>query len=288
MIYIGLPKANRPQVIEHYVKHNGIKKMVVFSPKRFQLNAEFTIPFELIEWDSIIQYKYFYRLLQEIDSNTLLVINECLRTTNRADLYYNCLRNYLTRTEHQLIFNRFPALESFNDFMILVDLDTRSRWRKSSFEGINEKLNISITDVKLEMKSIDIATDEKTKTTYAKKKADLINSIGARDPHIIPRDLHLVAGKHKMKAAKELASPWVGRNNRFKIEALKTYDESNDNRNVFEFCHSYRDWSDYLTASEACSLSAMVSDLKVDAWYFKRFSDWMEMQQDVCTKIRNR
>ena len=59
---------------------------------------------EFIEWADIIEYRYYYRLLQEIGSKTLVVVNECLRTQARHDLTYNCMRLFLNQTDHRLIF----------------------------------------------------------------------------------------------------------------------------------------------------------------------------------------
>lgn len=284
MIHIGLPAESKPKVVQSYVQEHGISAIVVFGPKRF--HQDIGVECEYVEWNDIIKYKYFYRLLQEIDSSTLLVLNECLRTTNRSDLSYNCLRNYLTRTRHQLVFSRFPCLESAQDFMTLVDFDTQSKWRRSSLNEVTEGLNISAIDRAPTIERIDVSTDKKTRERYAAKKRALIDGIGAKDPHTIPRNLHLLAGKHKEAAAKGVGGSWVGRNKRLKVPGLATYKEASDPRQVIEFCHSYREWMDYLTASEASRVPALVSDLRVDEWYFERFTQWTRTQRNAIADIR--
>jgi hypothetical protein len=243
-------------------------------------------PAEHIDWPELIEYRTFYRLLKEVDHSTLLVINEPLRTSNRADLTYNCIRNYLTRTQRQIVFSRFPVLEHVDDLMILVDFDTRSRWRRSRLADVGEALSVSVTDAAPELEPVAVETDQKTRDLYARTKRELIDTIGAKDPHTIPRQLHLLSGKAKAKVATGLRGSWVGRNQRLKVPALATYDEASDPRQVLEFCHSYRDWSDYLTASEATSLTALVSDLKVDSWYLQRYQQWTGMQCDAIAAIR--
>ena len=71
--------------------------------------------------DEIIQYKFYYRLLQEIGKDTLLVVNECLRMQNRYDLTYNCLRLFLQQTPHALVFQYLPIIDTIADFMVLFD-----------------------------------------------------------------------------------------------------------------------------------------------------------------------
>jgi hypothetical protein len=71
------------------------------------------------------------------------------------------------------------------------------------------------------------------------------------------------------------------------VAGLVTYEAAGEPRQVFEFCHSYLEWSDYLTASEAPEVPALVSDLKVDDWYFSRAQRWTEMQHDAIAAIRD-
>jgi hypothetical protein len=287
MIRLGLRNAAKHEIVADYARREQISKIVTFSPPRFRLGLDPGCPWEQVDWDEVIMYRTFYRLLQEIDSTTLLVINECLRTPNRAELTYNCLRNYLTRTEHQIVFNCFPAIESPNDFMILADLDTRSRWRRSKLSEAGEMFDVEFADVAPAVTAIEIETDAKTRAQYAKKKRSLIDGIGSKDPHTIPRQLHLLAGKHKAREAGDRGGLWVGRNARLKVDEFATYGEATEPRQVLEFCHSYREWSDYLTASGALEVPALVSDLKVDRWYLERFQTWTEMQRDAYAAIRD-
>lgn len=287
MIGLGLSVEEKADRVADRVRAGGINKVVVFCPSRHPLPLDLDVPTEHVEWEEVIRYVFFYRLLQEIDGQTLVVINECLRTPERSALHYNCLRNYLTRTTHQMVFSRFPCLESPEDFMVLVDLDTRSRWRRNTLDQVGEALQIEARDVAPGLLPIDVTTDAATRDLYRRTKRELIDGIGARDPHTIPRQLHLLGGKHKAATAARLGGLWVGRNARLKVPGLVSYDEAREPRRVLEFCHSFRDWSDYLTSSGATEVAAMVSDLKVDRWYLERFQQWSEMQRDAYSAIRN-
>ena len=286
MIHIGLSPTEKVMRLVNRVARCDIEKVVVFYPKRHPLPLELNVPIEHVEWDDVIRYVFFYRLLQEVNPRTLIVFNEILRTPERSCLHYNCLRNYLTRTEQQLVFSRFPCLESPDDFMILVDLDTRSRWRRSRLTDMGEPVNVELSETKPALIAVRVPTDKDTRERYVRTKRKLIDGIGAKDPNTIPRQLHLLSGKHKAAAAIERGGLWVGRNTRLKVPGLATYDDASEQRQVLEFCHSFRDWSDYLIASEATELTAFVSDLKVDGWYFERFQRWSEMQRDAYAAIR--
>jgi len=287
VIHLGLGGEEKRERISERVRSGDVDRVVVVYPRRHPLDLEFSVPVEYVEWDDVIRYVFFYRLLQEITPRTLLVLNEPLRSAERSCLHYNCLRNYLTRTEQQIVFSRFPALESPEDFMILVDLDTRSRWRRSRLSDLGEQLRVEAADVAPTMFRIDVVTDAKTRAQYEAEKRRIIDNIGAKDPHTIPRQLHLVGGKQKADVARAHGGLWVGRNARLKVPGFATYEQALEPRQVLEFCHSFRDWADYLTASGATEVTSLVSDLKVDAWYFERAQRWSEMQHDAHAAIRH-
>ena len=98
MIYLGLSSTQKLEVVEQYCLNNSIQRIVVLTPPKFSFNLNIPIPHEHVFWgesglgvkNELVQYKFYYRLIQEIDHSTLLVINECLRTQNRHDLTYIC------------------------------------------------------------------------------------------------------------------------------------------------------------------------------------------------------
>jgi hypothetical protein len=73
-----------------------------------------------------------------------------------------------------------------------------------------------------EMCQTYIVVGEKLKATYERDKTKLIERIGLRDPHTIPRNLHLLSGKAKLKALVE-GQAYIGRNNRFSVPTMETY-----------------------------------------------------------------
>ena len=134
MIRIGLDNSYKQTEINNYLAKTNIKKIFVFHPVKFPLTIETDIPVEYIEYADIIMYKFFYRLLEEIDNQVLLVFNECMRTQNRSDLTYNCAHHYAGQTSHKIIFERFPFIENNADFMVLLDMQNKGKYKGKSFE----------------------------------------------------------------------------------------------------------------------------------------------------------
>lgn len=287
MIRLGYSDLEKSQLVNTYCATHGVAKVVALSPKRFRVPFENTSPVEHIEYAEIIQYKHFYRLLQTIDHSTLVVVNECLRTQNRHDLTYNCIRHFLNQTKHQIVFQYLPIIGDASDFMTLVDFDTRSKWKREKFRpDMLEESDIGGHNRAPNIAPISITTDERTKKAYEKEKRKLIDGIGLKDPHTIPRNLHLLGGKAKL-AETDTDTHYVGRNNRFKISHLTTYKEVKEGnpQTVFEFCHNFIDFSDFLTVTRQTTVSALVTDLKVDQWYLNRFTDWAERTNQVFSQI---
>lgn len=282
MIYLGLNNQSKNAAISSYCASHSIRKVFLVTPEKFKFNCGFD-NIETIEWAEVILYKFFYRLLQEINDETLIVINECLRTQNRYDLTYNCIRHFLNQTIHRMVFQYLPIINDAQDFMTLFDFDTRSRWKR---EGLRPELlsesEIVTEKVPVAFQSVDIQVGERVRHLYRTEKERLIANIGLKDPHTIPRNLYLISGKEKLRHV-EPGKYYLGRNNRLKMERLQTYREHSypHHYTVFEFCHNFIDFSDVLTLSGQQRFDVFVADLKVDEWYFNRYQDWLKKLRDA-------
>lgn len=286
MIFLGYSELEKSKIIFDYCNDKGIKKVFILSPKKYYFDFKFKNR-EFIEYNDIISYVYFYRLLQEIDNNTLVVINECLRTQNRNDLTYNCIRHFLNQTKHQIIFQYLPFIASFDDFFILFDFDTRSKWKREKDITLLKNSSIMICPHNIIFNKIGIITSNKTKMKYEKIKTKLFDNIGLKDPHTIPRNLYLIGGKEKLKYISPYKK-YLGRNNRFKLNNLETYNLTNysGDYTVFEFCHNFINFSDFLLLSKQVEIDVLVTDLKVDRWYFDRYLDWVREVNSTYAKIQ--
>ena len=144
MLHVGLyTDKQKEAIIKQYCQDNDLSHVVVISPEKHTFLFDGA---DQVEYSDTIEYATFYRLLEQINNRTLVVVSECLRTQNRYDLTYNCIRNFLNQTTHQIIFNTFPIIDTIEDFMILFDFDTQSRWNAKEREQVrNERVNVAIS-----------------------------------------------------------------------------------------------------------------------------------------------
>lgn len=288
MIYLGIPHKEKNAIVCRYCAQYDIEKVKVFSPKRFvweQCGDE-----EIIEYTNIILYKYFYRLLQEIDNRTLVIVNECLRTQNRYDLTYNCLRQYLYQAGHQLIFQYLPLIDGEEDAYILTDWDTKSRWKKTRDPIILRRAQWHVREIPLAFWQQAIHASSRLTAKYEQQKAELFRQVetSLKDPEILPRQLLLVAGGEKVCHIQ--ADRWyLARNIRLKIPCCQTYkdlDYKHSPYTIFEWCHNFLDMSDVMSLSGQSAFDVLMTDLPVERWYWQRYQDWKERIEHVYTTIR--
>lgn len=278
MIYLGLTDEEKGRTVRAYCLDHDIRKVFVLSPKRFFFECGVEGA-ETIEWVDIIEYRFFYRLLQEIDASTLVVVNECLRLQNRYALTYNCIRHFLNQASHQLVFQWLPFIDDMQDFMILFDFDTRSLRKREKYSAeLLSECRIAVHARQIVWKKIDVPTDEVLRASYDREKSKLINGIGLKDPHTIPRNLYLISGKARMQRV-EMGAWYVARNQRFKIAKMQTYKDGsypNPPYTLFEFPHNFIDFADVSALSGQINFDVLVADLKVDRWYFDRYAQWAQ------------
>ena len=294
MIYFGLNDDEKRGCVERYRADHGIRKVVVISADDFPLPIDET---DQIKYSDVIMYVTFYRLLQEIDDRTLIVINECLRTQNRYDLTYNCIRNFLNQTSHQLIFQQLPQIDTREDFMILFDFDTRSRWKRRPFDPflIGQEARVEIQRLPVNFERVDIPTSEKTREKYTQERRRIFRDLGSRDPHILPRNLYLLGGMDKLRYIYANDMPlfsaacgsWVARNKRLGSDKIVTYDEvqSGQSYGIVELPHRFLDYCDFIQRTGQAASRVLVADLRVDHWYIRRYTEWSERIHETYTSL---
>lgn len=286
MIFLGQNDTGKNDIILKFCKENNIRKVFILSPNQYYFECSFE-NHEFIEYADIIQYVFYYRLLQEIDSGVLVVVNECLQKKNRNDLTYNCIRNFLNQTDNHIVFNYLPIIESSNDFFILFDFDTRSQWKRETDFSLLNNSNINQKQIRVRFKAINIHTENQLKSKYARKKEALINNIGLKDPHTIPRNLYLLSGEAKVKVL-DSNKLYLGRNNRFGLENIETYSDCTYKSRyiIFEFCHNHINFCNFLAMSKQTDFDVLITDLKTDQWYFERYLAWANDLEATYAKIR--
>lgn len=296
MIFIGYSDDEKRIEIAKYQAENGIEKTVVISADEFPLPIQGT---DQVEYSDVIMYVTFYRLLQQITPHTLIVINECLRTQNRYELSYNCIRNYLNLTTHQLIFQQLPIIDTADDFMILLDFDTKSRWKRRGWDVylIKQESKVFVRQLPIMFERVDVPTSKKTKDKYAVERSRLFAEIGAKDPHTLPRNLYLIGGQDKLAYIDNQAMPmfsqgdlgnlYVARNKRLGRDCIVTYDDACPGKRytIIELPHRFIDFCDFIKRTGQAGGRVLVADLKVDNWYFDRYAQWSERIHDAYTSL---
>lgn len=193
MIYIG--ECNKREIIEKYAQEHDIKKIYVIGD---DLDMRISTEKECIEFKYAHYYKYYYRLLQEVNRESLIVLNECLVKRNRYDLSYNCIKKYLLQTEHRLVFNYFPIIKEEHDFMILYDMIQNNPFLKDSYKYITKFSNVTVCKVMFDIERVDVPITEEVFSLYEKEKEKVIGEVN-KDPDIIPRRLLKFSEKYKPK-----------------------------------------------------------------------------------------
>lgn len=273
MIYIGYSDNEKHKIVSDYAEAHGITKTFVIQPERFAIEFNGA---DHVTYETAINYVVYYRLLQEIDTTTLVVVNECLRTQNRYDLTYNCIRNYLNQTDHQIIFQQLPQIDTREDFMILFDFDTKSRWKRRHYDAefVLDNCELSVKSLPLAFHRIDVPTTGKTQQRYEAEKEKLFREIGARDPHTLPRNLYLIGGSDKVSATNPFRW-YVARNRRLKIKNIDVYgDAKRNDYGIIEFPHRFIDFSDFVKRTGQHDFDVLVTALKVCQWYYNRYTEW--------------
>lgn len=278
MIRIGLNSEEKQQVIDDYLSQNRLKKVFVFSYEKFPSQLVFPgVEAEYIGYADIIMYKFFYRLLEEIDDDCLLIFDECMRTQNRSDLTYNCAHHYCNQTSRKIVFEYFPFIEYYNDFMILLDLINKGKYKGKSFRDyflIDD--DIRIKQHHFAVNTIDIPVSELDRKRYEKKKESLFASLGNRDPDTIPRNLHIFTGDLK-KPFIEPNKSYVARNSRFNLPNVITYkDVEQKDYIIIDFPHRRLDFNDFLKRTGMHDIIFLNSTLKVDLYYLNELRAWIE------------
>lgn len=287
MIWLGYTDDEKREVIAREAAARGVDTIHILAPERFTARLDDLeasgLRVDYVEWLDTYRYKTMYRLLQEIGPRSMLVINECLRSQDRSLLRFNCIRHYTLQTDHTLVFQRAPLIDKIDDFATLFDFVTKSRWKRTPFAELPlDEVQVFGKRLEFGIEAVTVEAPESLRSKYAKEKRRRIDTIGLGDPHTIPRNLHLLAGKVRAEAMVP-GRTYVARNGRIKSEQLVTYQTIADGTKagVLDFPHRFIDWSDFLAATGQTRVEAIVSDLPVDQWYLERFRGWCQRVNDA-------
>jgi hypothetical protein len=262
--------------INNYLLNNKIKKIFVFYYKNFTVKYKADCEIEYIEYADIEMYKYFYRLLEEIDNTSLIIMDGCMRTQYRSELIYNCAHHYLNQTPHKIVFEYFPIIDTKDDFMILLDFENKGKYKGKSFDYIFLQVeDKKIKPHRIKMELINVEVTEKDKEKYNAKRDNLFNSLGSKDPDTIPRALQLYVGDLKKKAI-EPGKLYVARNKRMKLDNVLTYSDITYKGDYIIVDTHYRrlNMNDFIKTTGMHAIKYLCTTLSIDNVIITEFSKW--------------
>ncbi len=281
MFYIG--DWDRQKIITHYIENNDVRKVLVIHSERLKQEYNIPLPHEYIEYHQTIMYKNYYRLLQWIDKYTLIITDNILVTQNRYQLDYNCINNFINQTPQRLVFNYLPFIEDKDDFMILLDFYNKNLYKGEPFRWDYFKdVNLHIKPVHLDFNFIDIPMTEKDVEIYEKKKNELFEDIGLRDPDTIPRNLAILAGDLR-KAKVDRDGKYTVRNARCKNLNTTLYKQDELNT-IFDFPTKRTEFIDLLTLSKKTTVDVVTSELSIDKYYKNDYLAWRDRMEEFYDK----
>jgi len=287
MIFLGKTKEQKASEVSLMVKAKDITKVVVCSPAKFDFDMEnIGVSVKWVDWPEIIMYRTFYPLLQEIDSRTLVIVNECLRSKDRHDLTYNCIRHYLNQAGHVMVFQWMPCIDTMQDFMTLFDFATGSKWKREKFDiDPPSRVFLDITQRLPQIKPKMVEASKATKSRYEKEKNSLFTAIGTKDPHTLPRNLLMVGAKDRVQNAGK-GRHTVGRNTKEGALPYKSERYPDAPYLVLDLPHAFIDFCDLSSLSGQTEFEVMACDLKADLWYLSVYQEWIERIKNGYASLR--
>lgn len=288
MILIGLKKSKKQREIQSYIDTHNIKKTYIFYFKKFKYEYKLkNTDVEYIEYEDIEKYVYFYRLLEEIDGDCLIVCDEIMRTQKRNDLTYNCMHHYINQVDgNVLVFEYLPFIEDKENMMILFDFNTPQKYKGKSFDyNLLQVEDVRISPVKIKFNWINMQTTDKQKEKYNKKRDSLFDNLGNKDPDTIPRALQLLAGDYKKQGIED-DKQYIARNKRHKLDNVLSYNSKISKGNYIVIDTHYRrlDFIDFLKKSEMTKVDYIATDLSIDNVIIDGLIGWKARLDSIYAK----
>lgn len=284
MIRIGLDDGQKRREIQKYVKENGIRNVIIFSPENaFMELPELDIPVRQIGYKEIIMYRTFYPLLEEIGGDYLLVANELMRDANRNCLTYNCYAKYTNQTSHRMVFNFLPVISDRKDIMILIDFDNSQKHKGSGFGDISlGEHDIQCVRKKYSLRVTEVPLPEGAAGAYEDEKERLFENIGNKNPDTIPRNLHLWTGRYKTGFL-ESTELYVARNQRLKRPNVTVFQGAEEGKRYTMVDMPVRRiaMNDFLRVTGQEELRYLSTGLSVDKVYIDELNAWIREVESI-------
>ncbi|MGL5718038.1 MAG: hypothetical protein ACRCX2_33855 [Paraclostridium sp.] len=286
MIRIGLNYDEKSALMNDYISANNISKVYCFYFKKFKYDYNVDCDIEYIEYDDTEMYKYFYRLLEEINESSLIVIDEMVRTKDRNALKYNCMHHYLNQCGHKIIFEYIPIIDDSEDIMILLNFENKDKYKGKGFDfNYLAEEDIKIKPIHFKLNIEDVGHSDKELISYNKRRDVLFANLGNKDPDTIPRELQLVAGNYKKKIIVD-DKLYIARNKRFKKDNVLSYNDDicKCDYTVLDFHYRKLDMNDFLKKSSITEINYVSTGLSIDRILIGDFYEWINRLEEIYAK----
>lgn len=286
MIRIGYTKTQKQEEINLALKDGKIKKAIVFY-YREKPDYSFPVASEYVEWDEVILYRFFYRLLEEIEESYLLIVDEFMHVrTRNSCLTYNCLHHYMKQAGRKLVFQWLPLIEDPIDVMILFDFEDSPKTAKQKFSPeIVKRYDIRFIDRNYCLDVVTLPENRKNIAEYEAEKEKIFSSFTGKNPDIIPRQLSLFVGKFR-KSAMRPELNYICRNRRIKLPNVFTYKDAPPDAVIFDPPERQLDLHEYLYHAERSGAIPFLSTgLKVDLYFQNRIAELNQKIGDLYAEI---
>lgn len=280
MIRIGLGIRQKEKLINNYIEDNNIKDVFVLYSHKYHQRLNLCKDYEEIEYNEWEMYRTFYPMISKVRPDSLIIVNEALRTTNYGDLKVNCATVWLNQTPHRIIFNTLPFIDNKEDFRILQKLDQGTK-QVSKFDYVqlqSQDILIKPYKIKLDVVSL-LKTTDRQKASYDKLKESLGKDIEdnvSMDPNNLPRRLQVKSGNYKKELIQE-DKLYIARNQRFKLKNVETYRDYDEQKEhiIIDFPISRLDLVDYILKTKTKKLKYLSTDLSIDQYLVGEVSKWI-------------
>lgn len=271
MIQFGVPPDRKGEIVQAAARTQRANRVVILGPAaaRFPHDLEA----QEVDYPDIYTYRVFYPLMQAVDRHTLVVVNECLRTQNRYDLTYNCIRNICQQAGQVLVFQYLPIIATREDFCVLFDWDTGSRYKRLRFDELPlGEAQVSGVAVRPRVVVRQAEADSATRSRYERERERLFAGLGNKHPDTIPRNLYKVGAPVKRPL---MAPGRVYLSTRRAFEDVATYgDPTVSKADILEFPWRHGELCDYVSRTGQSRFEVLTTDLPVDRLFLDRFLLW--------------
>lgn len=287
MVYIGKQEDEKKHIIKSALSKSSITKVFILTTT--DIDVDIPVEYEVITFKELIQYAYYYRIIEETTKDVMIIINEPLFTSNRSDLTYNCIRIFLNSTKHILTFSYLPILNTAEDFAILLDFDTRSLYKGTKlndFPIIEANINAIKYDFGFEFNVVE--TSEEDKLEYNIIRDKIIKQVDKKgqNPDVIPRNIQLSCAKFKKDHLTDYHS-WLFRNDRYSLQNSSTFRNIRKFKEhiIFDIPFNNSDLVKFIRQTGQTKITFLISDLPIEQFFKDKMLNFLKELNYVYTKI---